>query len=92
MAGTYRKIMHRPSRMEHKVLRYNDSDQALALSDEDIVLGRSLPPLDPEGKFTALQFEIQLGTSSCVFSSSLLFFRWSFAPVCCQKLTGTHGA
>lgn len=66
MAGTYRKVMHLPGRMDHSVLRYDDPNQPLALTDEDIVLGRSLPPTNAEGQHVALQFELQLGTSSCM--------------------------
>lgn len=65
MAGTYRKIMHKPTLMQHRVFRYDNLNEPLALSDEDVALGRSLTAVNPAGRHAALQFDIQLGTSSC---------------------------
>lgn len=48
-------------------MRYDDPDIPLAVSDEDILLGKTdqLPPSDTEnGAFWAVQVSLTLGTSA----------------------------
>ncbi|KAF5322361.1 hypothetical protein D9619_000795 [Psilocybe cf. subviscida] len=62
--GSYRKMIHLPSTLEWQVLRYTDPDVSLAQSDEDKLLGMDPPAVVPDGKFTALQIQITLGTAA----------------------------
>ncbi|KAG9002678.1 hypothetical protein FRB94_003713 [Tulasnella sp. JGI-2019a] len=64
LLGSYRKILHLPEHLSWSVLRYTDPDVPLAQSDEDKILGFDVPRTDPEGKFIALQMDLQLGTAA----------------------------
>jgi len=70
LRGTYRKIVHVPRDLSYQTLRYTDPHIDLALSDEDRLLGFTLPPSTQasaetnEGKFLALQIRLVLGTSA----------------------------
>lgn len=50
--------------MSWKFLRYTDPDVSLAQSDEDKLLGFDSPVVDENGKFIALQLNMQLGTAA----------------------------
>lgn len=71
--GTYRKIMHLPKDVTHKLITYTSSTQDLAQSDEDVLLGKPAPEVSlfnpdeplPEGHTLGLQLEITLGSSTC---------------------------
>ncbi|SCV68367.1 BQ2448_488 [Microbotryum intermedium] len=72
LGGTYRKLMHLPKDVSHKLMTYTSSTQDLAQSDEDLLLGKEAPvvtsydpsqPL-PEGHSLALQLEMTLGSST----------------------------
>ena len=56
--------MHLPKELSWSVLRYTDPDVALAQADEDQLLGFDPPIIDENGKFTALQIRLQLGTAA----------------------------
>ena len=56
--------MHLPKELSWSVLRYTDPDVALAQADEDQLLGFDPPVIDENGKFTALQIRLQLGTAA----------------------------
>jgi tRNA pseudouridine13 synthase len=65
LEGSYRKIIHIPSELSWRHLRYDDPEIALSQSDEDILLGEPALDLDkPDGQFAALQLSLTLGTSS----------------------------
>lgn len=64
LGGSYRKIMHLPSELSWSLLRYTDPDIALAQADEDKLLGFDPPQIDENGKFLALQINLQLGTAA----------------------------
>lgn len=55
--------MHLPKEVSWKVLRYTDPEVPLAQSDEDKILGFDQPGPREDGKFTALQIELQLGSA-----------------------------
>ena len=46
------------------MLRYTDPDVPLAQSDEDKLLGMEPPVIDENGKFVALQVNLQLSTAA----------------------------
>lgn len=57
-------MIHRPSHVEWRHIRYTDPDVALTQSDEDKLLGQGEAAQDdPEGKFLAVQVEFQLSSS-----------------------------
>ncbi|KAL0568857.1 multisubstrate pseudouridine synthase 7 [Marasmius crinis-equi] len=64
LGGSYRKILHLPKEMSWSVLRYTDPDVPLAQADEDKLLGFDAPVVSEDGKFMALQINLQLGTAS----------------------------
>ncbi|KAH8118315.1 tRNA pseudouridine synthase D [Phellopilus nigrolimitatus] len=64
LSGSYRKIIHQPKELSWSVLRYTDPDVSLAQTDEDKLLGFEPPVVDENGKFVALQVELQLGTAA----------------------------
>ncbi len=64
MGGSYRKILHLPKELSWTVLRYTDPDVSLAQSDEDKILGFPPPASVDDGKFLALQINLQLGTAA----------------------------
>jgi len=64
LSGSYRAILHLPKELSWSVLRYTDPDVPLAQSDEDQLLGFEPPIVDENGKFTALQIRLQLGTAA----------------------------
>ncbi|KAF9268087.1 tRNA pseudouridine synthase D [Marasmius fiardii PR-910] len=64
LGGSYRKILHLPKEMSWSVLRYTDPDVPLAQADEDKLLGFDAPLISEDGKFMALQINLQLGTAS----------------------------
>jgi tRNA pseudouridine13 synthase len=64
LGGSYRKILHQPKEMSWSVLRYTDPDVPLAQADEDKLLGFDPPAVVEDGKFMALQINLQLGTAS----------------------------
>ena len=64
LAGSYRHILHKPKELTWTTLRYTDPDVALAQADEDKLLGMDPPVIDENGKFLALQINLQLGTAA----------------------------
>lgn len=64
MAGTYRKIMHKPANMTYKLMRYDDPNFPLAMTDEDRIFKRTLPDPPTEGQHLALQLDLTLGSST----------------------------
>ncbi|GAA5923167.1 pseudouridine synthase PUS7 [Sporobolomyces koalae] len=72
LGGTYRKILHLPPHVSYKLLVSTSSQQDLAQSDEDVLLGK--PALDikeyddkaglNEGESLNLQVELELGSST----------------------------
>ena len=64
LGGSYRKILHLPKELSWQVLRYTDPDVPLAQSDEDKLLGFPPPATVEDGKFLALQINLQLGTAA----------------------------
>ena len=64
LGGSYRKILHLPKELSWSVLRYTDPDVALAQADEDKLLGFGPPMIVEDGKFMALQLNLQLGTAA----------------------------
>ncbi|TFK29400.1 pseudouridine synthase [Coprinopsis marcescibilis] len=62
--GSYRAILHLPREMSWSVLRYTNPDVPLAQADEDQLLGFDPPAVVPDGKFTALQIRLTLGTAA----------------------------
>ncbi|KAG8937118.1 hypothetical protein FRC02_006318 [Tulasnella sp. 418] len=64
LLGSYRHMLHLPTHLSWSIIRYTDPDIALAQSDEDQLLGFTLPPTEPDGKFMALKMELQLGTAA----------------------------
>ncbi|KAI0832348.1 tRNA pseudouridine synthase D [Trametes gibbosa] len=64
LGGSYRKILHLPKELSWAVMKYTDPDVALAQSDEDNLLGMPPPATDENGKFLALQINLQLGTAA----------------------------
>ena len=64
LGGSYRKILHLPKELSWSVLRYTDPDVALAQADEDKLLGFDPPMIVEDGKFMALQLNLQLGTAA----------------------------
>ncbi|KAH9853549.1 tRNA pseudouridine synthase D [Lenzites betulinus] len=64
LGGSYRKILHLPKELSWSVIKYTDPDVALAQSDEDKLLGMPPPVTDENGKFLALQINLQLGTAA----------------------------
>ena len=55
--------MYLPRHVSWSVLRYTDPDVPLAQSDEDKILGFDPPATNPNGKFLALQVELELGSA-----------------------------
>lgn len=79
LGGAYRKILHLPSEVSHKLIAYSDPNIDLAQSDEDVLRRKKLP--DPivrgEPLNLALQIELTLGSSTCSFPSvPSLAFCW----------------
>ena len=64
LGGSYRKILHLPRALSWAVLRYTDPDVALAQADEDALLGFDAPAPAADGRFTALQVRLTLGTAA----------------------------
>ncbi|GAA5958444.1 hypothetical protein JCM3765_007878 [Sporobolomyces pararoseus] len=72
LGGTYRKIIHKPSKVSYKLLISNSSAQDLAQSDEDVLLGKPLLEIKEfdekigllEGESLNLQVELELGSST----------------------------
>lgn len=64
MAGTYRRIMHKPTNMSYKLMRYDDPNFPLAATDEDKLLNRTLPTPPEDGQHLALQIDLTLGSST----------------------------
>lgn len=64
MGGTYRRIMHLPSNMSYKMLRYDDPNFPLTETDEDRMFKRTLPEPPAEGVHLALQLNMTLGSST----------------------------
>ena|ERR1700761_2784572 len=64
LGGSYRKMLHLPSELSWKVMRYTDPDVALAQSDEDRLLGLEAEQEIGPGKFMALQICLRLGTAA----------------------------
>lgn len=56
--------MHLPKELSWSVLKYTDPDVALAQADEDKLLGFDPPVVNEDGKFTALQIRLTLGTAA----------------------------
>jgi tRNA pseudouridine13 synthase len=63
LSGSYRKILHLPKEMSWSLLSYTDPDVSLAQADEDKLLGFDPPAFIEDGKFTALQIHLVLGTA-----------------------------
>ena len=64
LPGSYRKIIHKPPFVQWRHIRYIDPDLSFSQSDEDRILNVNLPAEDdPEGKFKALQVELELSSS-----------------------------
>lgn len=57
-------MLHLPKEMSWSVLRYTDPDVSLAQSDEDRLLDFDPPAVVEDGKFTALQIHLTLGTAA----------------------------
>lgn len=57
-------MLHLPKEMSWSVLRYTDPDVSLAQSDEDKLLDFDPPAVVEDGKFTALQIHLTLGTAA----------------------------
>jgi tRNA pseudouridine13 synthase len=55
--------MHLPKHVSWKILRYTDPEVPLAQSDEDTILGLEPAMPQSDGKFVALQIELQLGSA-----------------------------
>lgn len=64
LSGSYRKILHLPQNLSWSILRYTDPDVPLAQADEDKLLGFDAPVVNADGKFVALQVNMQLGTAA----------------------------
>ena len=64
LGGSYRKILHLPKELSWSILKYTDPDVALAQADEDKLLGFDPPAIVDDGKFIALQIQLQLGTAA----------------------------
>ena len=64
LAGSYRHILHKPKELTWTTLRYTDPDVALAQADEDALLGFDAPAPAADGRFTALQVRLTLGTAA----------------------------
>ena len=64
LGGSYRSILHLPKELSWTVMKYTDPDVPLAQSDEDKILGLPPPVSDEDGKFLALQLNLQLGTAA----------------------------
>ncbi len=64
LGGSYRSILHLPKELSWTVMKYTDPDVPLAQSDEDKLLGLPSPVSDEDGKFLALQINLQLGTAA----------------------------
>ena len=56
--------MHVPKELSWTTMRYTDPDVPLAQSDEDKLLGMPPPATVEDGKFLALQINLQLGTAA----------------------------
>ena len=56
--------MHLPKELSWTTMRYTDPDVPLAQSDEDKLLGMPPPATVEDGKFLALQINLQLGTAA----------------------------
>jgi tRNA pseudouridine13 synthase len=56
--------MHLPKNLSWSVLRYTDPDVPLAQADEDKLLGFEPPAVVEDGRFLALQVQLQLGTAA----------------------------
>ena len=54
----------KPVNLSWSVLKYTDPDVPLAQSDEDKLLGFEPPVIDENGKFVALQVNLQLNTAA----------------------------
>jgi tRNA pseudouridine13 synthase len=64
LGGSYRHILHLPRELSWSVLRYTDPDVPLAQADEDKLLGFDPPAVVEDGKFMALQINLNLGTAA----------------------------
>lgn len=64
LGGSYRALLHLPKELSYSILRYTDPDVALAQADEDKLLGFDPPQPTEDGKFTALQIHLTLGTAA----------------------------
>lgn len=72
LGGAYRHVMHMPSEVAHQLLVYDNLHHDMAISDEDVLLGKTLPPqraFDPDvpladGEMLALKLEMTLGSST----------------------------
>ncbi|KAG2367275.1 tRNA pseudouridine synthase D [Suillus spraguei] len=62
--GSYRKILQVPKDLSWATLRYTDPDVPLAQADEDKLLGFDPPVVVDDGKFSALQITLTLGTAA----------------------------
>lgn len=73
LAGTYRHVVHKPAHVAYKLVVSTSTEQDLAQSDEDKLVGKPDLPVDeydPEsglapGQSLNLQIELELGSSTC---------------------------
>ena len=64
LLGSYRPILHLPKELSWSILQYTDPDVSLAQTDEDKMLGLDPVVTNEEGKFTALQMRLTLGSAA----------------------------
>lgn len=65
LPGSYRKIIHRPSQVSWRHVRYSEHDTPFVQTDEDRILGLNPPAEDsPAGTMRAVVLELTLGSSS----------------------------
>lgn len=64
LAGTYRKIMVKPSDLQWHLMRYNSDTDALIQSDLEEIRKETPPASVDDGQFTALVLEFTLPSST----------------------------
>ncbi|KAF9088692.1 multisubstrate pseudouridine synthase 7 [Mortierella sp. GBA35] len=63
LSGSYRSILSKPENVEWEIVRYDQADIPLTLTDQERMEGKPKPEAVPEGKYLALILNLTLKSS-----------------------------
>ncbi|KAL3280844.1 hypothetical protein HHI36_004073 [Cryptolaemus montrouzieri] len=88
LSGTYRKIFGQAKDLEWKIIKYNDPNDSLILSDFDKLRKFEAPTDIPDGKYKALIIEVSLDSSSYATMALRELMKIDTSPSAQVKLNG----